>query len=187
LRLFGAIGFGICSLFGGLLTNVKNIKVIDFIYIFYLNFIFSLATLFVIKFIINLNKHSFGMSNSSNNINNNNNSNNSDLALVYNVVNIHDKGCDQGEIYLEMNEDFIDNLQYIKIDSNSNSNESINIIEIDNIDKEKITVFYQILNILKSDPLIILFFIVILLSGFGSGVIDSFLFIRLKQLGGKIE
>lgn len=129
-----------------------------------------------IKLIIKLNKHSFGINKSIININNTGNDN-----IFYNVVNNDDTNrCDEGNIHIEVNEEHIDILQDIEIDSNS-------IIEIENIYIEKSTVLYQILIILKSDPLIILFFIVILLSGFGSGVIDSFLFIRLKQLGGDIK
>lgn len=50
--------------------------------------------------------------------------------------------------------------------------------------RESISVSEALWNIVRSQPSVGLFCVIVFLSGIGSGVIDSFLFIRLGQLGG---
>jgi MFS family permease len=48
----------------------------------------------------------------------------------------------------------------------------------------EVSVLRSVCGVLLSNPLVVIFCVVVLLSGVGSGVIESFLIIRLRQLGG---
>jgi MFS family permease len=50
--------------------------------------------------------------------------------------------------------------------------------------KEKLTVVAALYRVFRNNSEVYIFSVVVFLSGFGSGVIDSFLFLRLAQLGG---
>lgn len=51
-------------------------------------------------------------------------------------------------------------------------------------DAVKLSVTASVMNVLTSCPSVGIFFVVVFCTGLGSGVIDAFLFLRLKQLGG---
>jgi MFS_1 like family len=51
-------------------------------------------------------------------------------------------------------------------------------------DAVKLSVTASVINVLTSCPSVGMFFVVVFCTGLGSGVIDAFLFLRLKQLGG---
>jgi MFS family permease len=53
-----------------------------------------------------------------------------------------------------------------------------------NSNKPQVSIFTALYRVLQEHPTVLVFSVVVFLSGFGSGVIEAFLFLRLKQLGG---
>lgn len=53
-----------------------------------------------------------------------------------------------------------------------------------NKDEPKVSISAALVRVFRAHPSVGIFSLVVFLSGFGSGVIDAFLFLRLKQLGG---
>eukprot|EP01038_Epipyxis_sp_PR26KG_P013484 gene13484-18092_t len=70
----------------------------------------------------------------------------------------------------------------------NNLGESTNDSDIETSENHEInqkkSVVHDLFLVFYSNPLVLIFAIVIFLSGIGSGIIDSFLFLRLKELGG---
>lgn len=201
MRLWGAISFGIFSLVGGLMTSTGNnpvallstsqqeiqrqSEITAFQYIYLLHALFFISSGFIVLYIVYqimkgrdlLPKIRFHAQQRS-----------------ISLINLDEESIKV--IVAGMPISFINSLD-IKDNSTiiiSNSTASLE----DNISKtgkevnnskedrkiQKVGLVNAFLQVFADHPSVGIFALVVFLSGFGSGVIDAFLFLRLRQLGG---
>jgi hypothetical protein len=173
-RLWGAASFGICSLLGGFLTshlagNGKNV-VVTYSPIFIIATVSSMCTALII---VKLKYDSMSSINAA--MKDVSESTEVELASLKS-----DELMSLNDTDLESCEDPEDQKLPTTADESTNKPAEIKVEQ-----SQKQLSFKDLLSLLlSSEKGIPVFSAIVLLSGFGGGAIDAFLFLRLKQLGG---
>jgi hypothetical protein len=198
MRLWGAVSFGIFSLIGGLMTSVgsdstekmttqqqeaaTSAEKQAFQYVYLLHAFFFISAGFIVLFIVYrqlidrdlLPKIRFHP-----------------ISRTVSLINLDDEALHSLTSDLpssvSSNVEIVNNSTIVifhdRADTKSSNDKKLNMnSKEDSINKrDLLKAFVQVF---RDHPSVGIFAVVVFLSGFGSGVIDAFLFLRLKQLGG---
>ena len=160
MRLWGAVAFAITSFIGGTIIaffesdEIRNLR--PFLYVFSLHALFGLLTGVIILSITLRTRRDKADSRKT------------DLELVTVCTEKTEK----------TNEIFVD------ADAHINKTAFNTGQWVHEEDEVKESVGLSVWRVLTRDPSVAMFLLIVFFSGLGSGVIDAFLFLRLKQLGG---
>jgi hypothetical protein len=164
IRLWGAVSFALTSLGGGIILSsfdkFETTSVRPFFYVFGLNAVFAILTgMVTVSITIVLWRMK---------------AENIKIETVSDIEEL--------DIKIAQNED--NDLKVQNEDNNLNDIEDCNAIQLPEIEDVIEDKNSQLCGFLCADFSVGIFFIVVFLSGLVSGVINGFLFLRLKQLGG---
>lgn len=179
-RLWGAIGFGVFSLLGGLLSSAASGQERtkeSFMSIFVLHGCCAVAASLVILSIITkkaLAARALAVSDSKN----------TSTALDVSTRSTVALALEAGRAFDDEFESSAGGKSDVSATACTSSSSSSPSNPAGDAGKNKKNVMGDVMHVLRMQPSVFVFSIVVLLSGFGTGVIESFLFIRLRQLGG---
>jgi hypothetical protein len=164
IRLWGAVSFALTSLGGGVILSsfdkFETSSVRPFFYVFGLNAVFAILTgMVTVSITIVLWRMK---------------AENIKIEIVSDIKEL--------DIKIVQNED--NDLKVLNEDSNLNDIEDCNAIQLHVIEDDIEDKKSPFCGFICADFSVGVFFIVVFLSGLVSGVINGFLFLRLKQLGG---
>ena len=161
LRLWGAVAFAITSFMGGAIIaifdaqEVKNLR--PFLYVFSFHALFGIFTGITIFSITLRSRRNKACSVSA--------------------------GFELTDIDTEKEGEGIADERFVDADTSCTKN-SLKSVTCAKVESERESVSLSVWRVLTKDPSVAIFLSIVLFSGLGSGVIDAFLFLRLKELGG---
>jgi MFS family permease len=173
MRLWGAVGFGIFSFIGGALSSSRSGECPHgscFHRIFY---VYGGLGIVVILVFFTMKQSMVISDQKRNRPDRVESSSENGNAKTIELSKMEEKGDDIVEI----------DLQSTTTTTAEEDDENSSAKATNGIDGEQASSLELLAYVFKSQPSVLIFALVIFLSGMGSGVIDTFLFIRLKELG----
>jgi MFS family permease len=160
LRLWGAVSFGICSLLGGYLTSAPHLHKdgdSPFIILFYAYAMASVLSGYIILCLIYED------------------TNRKSVDVVAELKHVDSTATDVSAISASSDSELIPQPDEEAQNRGRRAGRE---------HKVNANIVSALLQVVRDKPIILLFALVVFLSGFGAGAIDSYLFLRLKELGG---
>lgn len=204
MRLWGAVSFGIFSFIGGVMTSSTGRSSGDspFLYLFYTAAVCSILSGFIILSLLleeahkernraqrKLDKASLSRAHSNDTLST------ADESTYSALQGAEDKITVQNKVHIDSAYKSIDCIEHSPMQEtqatqdssmhNLRDKERSNSVDSDVSDGEsRRNILATLAQVLRSNPAVLMFAVVVFLSGFGAGAIDSYLFLHLKELGG---